>query len=107
MRWGIAWLALACGCSSSSQAPDDESPTCGTPPALTVPIATARTGEPLHWRSDRCIDVTYAALSDVQVADLDYAIAVWSAVGCRSLCFAGPTESDAPLQGADGRLHVT
>ena len=108
MRWGIA-LAFACGCSSSSpQAPDDESPSCGTPPALAVPIATAHvTGEPLHWRSDRCIDVTYAALSAAQVADLEYALDAWSAVGCRSLCFYGPVESDASLKGADGRLHVT
>jgi hypothetical protein len=109
MRRGIAVVfAFACGCSSSPTEEADEEPTCGAPPVLAVPIATShRSGEPLHWRADRCIDVTYAALSAAQVADLSYALDAWSGLGCSSLCFNGPTESDASLEGSDGRLHVT
>lgn len=114
MRRGIAY-AFACvvgACSSPSPTPggddDDEAPSCSTPPVLAVPIATAReSGEPLHWRADRCIEVTYAGLTEAQVADVAFALDAWTAFGCRSLCFDGPTESDATLAGADGRLHVT
>jgi hypothetical protein len=111
MRWGIAFaLAFVMGCSSPSPGGDDgeEAPTCGTPPVLAVPIAIARdSGEPLHWSSARCIQVTYAGLTAAQVTDVAYAVDAWAAIGCRSLCFDGPTESDATLEGADGRLHVT
>ena len=67
----------------------DVKPICGevTPE---LGRATSSTGKPLRWHTDACIPVTYEPGLETEAAQLEAALAAWTAQSCTSLCFELP-----------------
>jgi hypothetical protein len=74
----------------------------GTPP---LPLSTSG-ALTLAWNPDVCVPITMAG-SVSRRAELEKALAAWSAMSCTALCFERPTvREDAPTETTDRRIHA-
>jgi hypothetical protein len=100
---GLALLLTGCGRSEAFPLPRH----ClrqqnGTPP---LPLSTLG-ALTIAWNPDVCVPITMAG-SVSRRAELEKALAAWSAMPCTALCFERPTvREDLPTETKDRRIHV-
>ena len=71
-----------------------------------VPLSSTKMFPPEKSSPDVCVPITIAG-SVSRRAEMERALAAWTAMSCTSLCFERPTvREDAPTETKDRRIHA-